>query len=136
MHTKQVLSPQGVEGVLPSSAAIQVQADQESKRKDKGKQKMHEEHPTVGQDRDFILIEEDVIDLGSQGSRIKDMIIKEKEAKIQALSVNLERDKWVISYLEQENKQLTNKQDLMELQMIKENQQRAKKAKGKMTSIK
>ena len=65
---------------------------------------MHEEGSTEGKDRDFIWIKEDVIDLGSQGSRIKDMIIKEKEAKIQALSINLERYKWVISYIEQENK--------------------------------
>jgi len=34
----------------------------------------------------------------------KDMIIKEQEAKIRDLSVNLERTKWVINYLEQENK--------------------------------
>lgn len=41
-----------------------------------------------------------VIDLGAQDSRIKDMIIKEKEAEVQALSVNLERAKWIINYLE------------------------------------
>jgi len=50
---------------------------------------MHEESPTKGKDREFILIDEAIIDLGSQSSRIKDMIIKEKEAEIQALSVNL-----------------------------------------------
>lgn len=66
-------------------------------------------------------MEEDDIDLGSQGSRIKDMIIKEKETEIQALSVKLERSKWIIKYLEQENKQLTDKQDIMELKIIEEN---------------
>jgi len=81
------------------------------------------------------LIEEDVTDLGSQGSRIKDMIIKEKEAKIQALSINLERAKWVIHYLEQEKNHLIDKQDLMELQIIKENRQTSKREKGKLTSI-
>ena len=80
---------------------------------------MHEEGPTEGQDRDFILMEEDVTNLGSQSSRSKDMIIKEKEAEIQALSLNLERAKWIINYLEQENKQLTDKQTIMELQMIR-----------------
>ena len=63
------------------------------------------------------------------------MIIKEKEAEIQAFSANLKRAKWVISYLEQENKKLTDKQELMELQIIKENRQRSKKAKGKLTSV-
>lgn len=57
----------------------------------------------------------------TQGTKItKDMIIEEQEGQIQALSVNLERAKWIINYLEQENKQLTNKLVLMELQMIKE----------------
>lgn len=71
---RQMLSPLGVEGALPCSPAIQV--GQQLKRRDKGKEKMYEEGPIEGQDRDFILIEEDAIDLGSQGSRIKDMIIK------------------------------------------------------------
>ena len=96
---------------------------------------MHEEGPTKGQDRDFILIEEDVIDLGSQSSKLKDMIIKEKEAEIQALSLNLERTKWSINYLEQENKKLEDKQAIMELQMIRENRKIAKKGKIKMTSL-
>ena len=61
---------------------------------------MHEEGPTKGQGRDFILIEEDVTDLGSQNSKLKDMIIKEKEVEIQALSLNLERAKWIINFLE------------------------------------
>jgi len=101
--TKRLLSPPGVEGVsfsssnhrkmlpslgvkraFPSSLAKQLQGG------DKGKQKMHEEGPTEGQDRDFILIKEDVTDLGFQNSRLKDVIIKEKEAEIQALSLNLE----------------------------------------------
>jgi len=70
---------------------------------------MHEEGPTEAKDRDFILIEEDVTDLGSRSSKLKDMIIKEKEAEIQALSLNLQRAKWIINYLEQENKQLEDK---------------------------
>jgi len=47
------------------------------------------------------LIEEEDTDLGSQISRLKDVIIKEKEAEIQALSLDLERAKWIINYLEQ-----------------------------------
>jgi len=95
---KQMLSSPGVKGDLPYSPAIQV--GQQSKSKDKGKQKMHEEVLPEGQDRIFILIEEYVIDLGSQSSRLKDMIIKEKEDEIQALSLDIERAKWIIKFLE------------------------------------
>ena len=49
------------------------------------------------------------------------MIIKEKEAEIQALSLDLERAKWIINFLEQENKQVEDKQTIMKLQKIKEN---------------
>jgi len=65
--------------------------------------------------RDFNLVEEDDTDLGSQSSKFKDMIIKEKEAKIQALSLDLDRAKCIINFLEQENKQLEDKQGIMEL---------------------
>ena len=62
---------------------------------------MHDEGPSEGQDRDFVLVEEEDTDLGSQGSKLKDVIIKEKEAEIQALYLDPERAKWVIKYLEQ-----------------------------------
>lgn len=61
---------------------------------------MHEKSSLEGKDREFILIEEDATDLGSKSSRLKDMIIKEKEAKIEALSLNLGRAKWIIKFLE------------------------------------
>jgi len=63
------------------------------------------------------------------------MIIKEKGAEVQALSLDLERDKWIIKFLEQENKQLEDKQAIMELQTIRENWQVAKRRKTKMTSL-
>ena len=97
---------------------------------------MHEEGATKGQDKDFVLIEEDVTDLGSQSSRLKDTIIKEKEAEIQALSLDLERAKWIINFLEVENKQLEDKQAIMDLQTIRENRQVAKRRKTKMSSLK
>lgn len=96
---------------------------------------MHEESPPEEQDREFILIEENVTDLGSQSSRLKNMIIKEKEAEIQALSLNLERAKWIINFIEQENKQMTDKQAIMELQMIREDKREVKKTKIKLTSL-
>ena len=67
------------------------------------------------------MVEEEDTDLGSQSSRLKDVIIKEKEAEIQALSLDLEGAKWIINYLEQQNKQLEDKQTIMELQTIREN---------------
>lgn len=79
---------------------------------------MHDEGPSEGQDRAFVLVEEDDTVLGSQSSRLKDMIIKEKEDEIQALSLDLERSKQIINFIEQENKQLEDKQAIMELQTI------------------
>ena len=67
------------------------------------------------------MIEEEDTNLGSQSSRFKDVIIKEKKAEIQALSLDLEKAKWIINYLEQQNKQLEDKQTIMELQTIREN---------------
>lgn len=103
---------------------------------------MHKKDLSDEKERDFDLVDHeetqgvDVIDLDTQDPKIaKDMIIKEQEDEIQALSDNLERAKWVIKYLEQENKQFSDKQVLMELKMIKENRQKAKKAKVKSTSI-
>jgi len=63
------------------------------------------------------------------------MIIKEQEAEIQSLLDNLERAKFIVKYLDQENKQLSDKRVLMELQIIKENKQKAKEANVKLTSI-
>jgi len=56
---------------------------------------MHEKDPSDGQERDFDLIDReekqgvDVIHLETQGKKItKDMIIKEQEGQIHALSVS------------------------------------------------
>lgn len=77
---------------------------------------MHEKDPSDGQERDFDLVDHeetqgvDVFNLETQGTKItNNMLIKEKEADIQAFSFNLERKIWIINYLEQENKQLTDK---------------------------
>lgn len=86
-----MLSSPGVKGAFPSSLAVKVQ--------DKGKQPLHDEGPSERQDRDFVLIQEENIDLGSQSSRIKELI-KEKEADIHALSPELERAKWIINFIE------------------------------------
>ena len=124
---RQMISSLGVKVVFPSSSTEQVQ--------DRGKKKLHDEGPSKGQNKDFVLVEEDDTDLSSQSSRLKDVVIKEKEAEIQALSLDLERAKWIINFLEQENKQLEDKQTIMELQTIRENRQVAKRRKIKMTSL-
>ena len=54
---------------------------------------------------------------------VKDIIIKEQEAEIQSLVDNLERAKFIIRYLEQENKQLSDKQVLMDLELLKAKKQ-------------
>ena len=58
---------------------------------------------TIKMERDFDLVDHEetqrvnVIDLDAQNPRIViDMIIKKQEDKIQYLSVNLERDKWIM----------------------------------------
>ena len=81
------------------------------------------------------MVEEEDTHLGFQSSRLKDVVIKEKEVEIQALCLNLESAKWIINYLDQENKQLEDKQTIMELQTIRENWQVAKRRKIKMTSL-
>lgn len=123
---KQVLSQPGVEGVSLPSSAKQVQ--------DKGNRPLHDEGPSGEQETDFILIQDDDTDLGPQSSKLKE-VIQEQQADINALSLNLERDKWIIKYLEQRNKQLKDQQTIMELQNIRENCHAAKKRKVKLTSL-
>lgn len=95
---KRVLSPPGVEGVsffspdnrqIPSSPQVKRALPYSSAEhvQDRGKKPLHDEGNFDDQDKYFLLAEEDDIDLGSQDSKLKDVIIKEKEAEIQALSL-------------------------------------------------
>lgn len=78
----------------------------------------------------------EIIDLEAQGKEtIKDIIIQEKEAQVQALMENLERAKYVVTYLEQENKQLSDKKVLMELEMLKVKRQSCKEAQVTLTPV-
>jgi len=88
-----MLSSPRVKGTFPSSSAKQ----------EKGKQIVHDEGPSEGQERVFILIQDEDTDLGSQSSKLKE-IIKEQEADIHDLSLNLERAKSIINDLGQRNK--------------------------------
>ncbi len=86
---KRVLSPPGVEGASLSASTTQVQ--------DKGKRSMHDEGPSGEQEADFILIQDDDADVESAQLR---MTIQEQNTEIQDLSLNVERAKWIIKYLE------------------------------------
>ena len=143
---RKMLTPQDVEGALPSSSTLQVQVQQLHK----GKEKMLEESfADEDKERDFDLTEHDepeqhytlhgmeTIDLEAQDEEtIKDIIIQEKEAQVQALMENLERAKYVITYLEQENKQLSDKQVFMELELLKVKRQGDKEALVTLSPIK
>ncbi len=62
---------------------------------------MQDEGPSGEQD--FILIEDVDTDMGLQSTNLKE-IIQEQQTEIKALSLNLERTKWTMKYLEQRNK--------------------------------
>jgi len=95
---------------------------------------VNNEGPSKGQEKDFILIQDEDTDLGSQSSKLKE-IIKEQESHIHDLSLNLERAKWIINYLEQKNKQLEDQQTTMDLRNIRENRQATKRRKVKLTLL-
>ena len=62
---------------------------------------MQDEGPSG--ERYFILIEDDDTDMGPQSTNLKE-IIQEQQIDIKALSLNLERAKWIIKYMERINK--------------------------------
>ena len=98
---KRVLSPPGVEGTSLPPSASQVQ--------DKGKRPMQDEgpsgEPSAERETDFTLLHDDDTDTGPKSAKLRE-IIQEQQTEIQALSLDLERAKWAMKYLEQRNKQL------------------------------
>ena len=84
-----MLSPPGVEGASLSTSAMEVH--------DKGKRPMHDEGPSGKQEAEFILIHDD--DANEESAKHR-RTIQEQKTKIQDLSLNLERAKWIIRYLE------------------------------------
>lgn len=62
-------------------------------------------------------------------------VIQEQQAVIETLSLNLERAKWNIRYLEQRNKQIEDEQTIMELRDIREHRQAAQRARIELTSL-
>ena len=62
---------------------------------------MHDEGPLGKQDVDLILIQDD--DVHVESARLR-MTIQEQNTEIQDFSLNVERARWIIKYLEQRNK--------------------------------
>ena len=96
---KRVLSPPGVEGAsLPPST---------SQEQDKGKEPMQDEapsgEPSGERDTEFVLLHDDETDTEPTSAQLKE-IIQEQQSEIEALSLDLERAKWNMKYLEQRNK--------------------------------
>ena len=92
---KQVLSPSGVEGAsLPTSA---------SHEQGRGKEPVQEEGPSGEQETEFILLHDDETDAEPTNAELTE-IIQEQQSVIEALSLDLERAKWNMKYLEQRNK--------------------------------
>lgn len=61
-----------------------------------------------------------MVDVGEHDdSDSTSIVIKEKYALIRELQINLQREKYIISYYEQENKQLEAKHEVMEIKLIK-----------------
>ena len=68
----------------------------------------------------------DLVDLDQQNDYETSLIIKEKDAQIRELQSNLDRSKFVIYFLEQENNQLQTKQTIVEMQLLKEKREENK----------
>ncbi len=79
---------------------------------------MHDEGPSSVQETGFILIQDEETE--AENAKLR-MTIQEQDSEIHDLILNMERDRWVIKYLEQRNKQLEDQQTIMELQSIREN---------------
>ena len=92
---KRVLSPPGVEGAsLPTSA---------SQEQGKGKKPVQEEGPSGEWETEFVLLHDDETNEEPTNVELTE-IIQEQKSEIEALSLDLERAKWNMKYLEQRNK--------------------------------
>jgi len=96
---KRVLSPPGVEGAsLPTSA---------SQDQSRGKEPVHDEgpsgEPSGERETEFVLLHDDDTDIEPTNEELRE-VIQEQQSEIEALSLDLERAKWNMKYLEQRNK--------------------------------
>ena len=61
---------------------------------------MQDEGPSGERETNFILIHDDDTDMGPESAKIRE-VIQEQQTEIKAMSLDLERAKWNIKYLEQ-----------------------------------
>lgn len=95
---------------------------------------MQDKGPSGERETDFILVHDDVTNIGSQNAHLRE-IIQEQQIDITSLPLDLERAKWTMKYLEQRKKQLEGQQAIMELQNIHENCQAAQRRRIELTSL-
>lgn len=117
-----MFSPLIVGGSFPSSSTNQVQKGKENVVVAEIQQQEEDLHEI---EHDFQLVDSDEHDDNER----KTIVIKENDALIVELQVNLQRVKWIISYYKQGNRQFEVKHDLMEIQLRKAKRE-AKKGLG------
>ena len=93
--TKRVLSLPVVEGASLPTLAPQEQG--------KGKELVQEEGPLGEQEIEFFLLQDDETNAESTNVELGE-IIQEQQSVTENLSLDLERAKWNVQYLEQRNK--------------------------------
>ena len=87
-----MLCPPGVEGAwLPTST---------SQEQGKGKEPVQEEGPSSERETEFVLLHDDETNTEPTNAALTE-IIQEQKSMIEALSLDLERAKWNMKYLEQ-----------------------------------
>jgi len=99
-----VFTPRKVGGALPSSSALQVKGKEKMVEEAEFKQQ-HEKHDT---EKEFLLVNSS----DEEKDKINQVALKAKDAKIRELETTLERAKYIISFYEQENKQLEVKKEV------------------------
>ena len=90
--------------------------------------------PSGERETEFFLLHNDDTDREPTNEELRE-VIQEQQEEIETLSLDLERAKWNIKYLEQRNKQLEDQQVIMELQNIREHRQAAQRRRVELTSL-
>ena len=91
---------------------------------------MQEEGPSGEQETEFVLLQDDETDAEPTNVELGE-IIQEQQSMIENLSLDLDRAKWNVQYLEQRNKKIEDRLAEIELQMIKEKWQHIMVAQGR-----
>ena len=95
---------------------------------------MQEEGPSGERETKYILLNDDETDTKPTNAELRE-IIQKQQSVIEALSLDLERAKWNMKYLEQRNKQLEDQRVIIELQNIREHCQAAQRRRAELTSL-